>query len=142
MVTKAAQGPAIQTSMNVTVEMAKNLATTTAAAIGLKSKFTSVVDGDGDGDGAPATQHQNINFELWTQKFVGVAGNLDAVHLDSFEPSKTFTKNVELYPNKLINLKGRALRVGSITYIPYVVSNYVVSIVILTPTTNSTRIFV
>lgn len=73
--------------------------------------------------------HRDINFELWTQKFVGAFGNLDAVRLDAFLPNETLgkTERVELYPNKLLNLQGRSLRVGSITYVPYTITNYVVS---------------
>ncbi|EDV30287.2 uncharacterized protein Dana_GF23026 [Drosophila ananassae] len=71
--------------------------------------------------------HRDINFELWTQKFVGAFGNLDAVRLDAFLPNETLakTERVELYPNKLLNLQGRSLRVGSITYVPYTITNYV-----------------
>lgn len=71
--------------------------------------------------------HRDINFELWTQKFVGASGNLDAVLLDAFLPNETFARRVELYPNKLLNLQQRTLRMGSVTYVPYTVTNYVVS---------------
>lgn len=71
--------------------------------------------------------HRDINFELWTQKFVGASGNLDAVLLDAFLPNETFARRVELYPNKLLNLQRRTLRMGSVTYVPYTVTNYVVS---------------
>lgn len=71
--------------------------------------------------------HRDINFELWTQKFVGGSGNLDAILLDAFLPNETFANRVELYPNKLLNLERRTLRMGSITYVPYTVTNYVVS---------------
>lgn len=71
--------------------------------------------------------HRDINFELWTQKFVGASGNLDAVLLDAFLPNETFASQVELYPNKLLNLQQRTLRMGSVTYVPYTVTNYVVS---------------
>ncbi|KAM8706383.1 hypothetical protein ACLKA7_010631 [Drosophila subpalustris] len=69
--------------------------------------------------------HRDINFELWTQKFVGGSGNLDAILLDAFLPNETFAKRVELFPNKLLNLERRTLRMGSITYVPYTVTNYV-----------------
>ncbi|XP_034486559.1 uncharacterized protein LOC117791042 [Drosophila innubila] len=69
--------------------------------------------------------HRDINFELWTQKFVGASGNLDAILLDAFLPNETFANRVELYPNKLLNLERRTLRMGSITYVPYTVTNYV-----------------
>lgn len=105
--------------------------------------------------------YQNLNFGLWTQKFVGASGNLNAILLYVYLANKTFvnlsylnninkkncnynnknnnsncrsntpktnkTNNVELYPNKLLNLSGRSIKVGSISYIPYVVTNYVVS---------------
>ncbi|KAI8046561.1 hypothetical protein M5D96_002772, partial [Drosophila gunungcola] len=53
--------------------------------------------------------YRDINFELWTQKFVGAFGNLDALLLDAFLPNQTFAKRVELYPNKLLNLQRRSL---------------------------------
>jgi len=71
--------------------------------------------------------YRDINFELWTQKFVGAFGNLDALLLDAFLPNETFANRVELYPNKLLNLQRRSLLVGSITYVPYTITNYVVS---------------
>uniref|UniRef100_A0A1A9WSE8 Ionotropic glutamate receptor C-terminal domain-containing protein n=1 Tax=Glossina brevipalpis TaxID=37001 RepID=A0A1A9WSE8_9MUSC len=68
----------------------------------------------------------DINFELWTQKYVGTVGNLDAKHLDTYlGRERTFIKNTELYPNKLTNLEGRIIRIGSHTYLPYVVTNFV-----------------
>lgn len=77
------------------------------------------------------SSRRDINFELWTQKFVGAFGNLDAVRLDAFLPNETFAERqqqrVELYPNKLLNLQRRSLLVGSITYVPYTITNYVVS---------------
>ncbi|XP_030371626.1 uncharacterized protein LOC115621922 [Scaptodrosophila lebanonensis] len=82
-----------------------------------------------DDDALSATlPHRDINFELWTQKFVGASGNLDAVRLGAFLPNETFAGNgptVELYPNKLLDLKRRTLRMGSITYVPYTDTNYV-----------------
>uniref|UniRef100_A0A1A9ZBL1 Uncharacterized protein n=1 Tax=Glossina pallidipes TaxID=7398 RepID=A0A1A9ZBL1_GLOPL len=70
--------------------------------------------------------HRNFNFELWTQRYVGTAGNLDAEHLDTYVASeRTFLKNTELYPDKLTKLHGRTLRMGSHTYLPYTVTNYV-----------------
>ncbi|XP_037727949.1 uncharacterized protein LOC119558556 [Drosophila subpulchrella] len=69
--------------------------------------------------------YRDINFELWTQKFVGAFGNLDALLLDAFLPNETFANRVELYPNKLLNLQRRSLLVGSITYVPYTITNYV-----------------
>lgn len=83
----------------------------------------------GVGEAAASLPHPNrdINLELWTQKFVGGSGNLDAIFLDAFLPNETFAQRAELYPNKLLNLQRRALRLGSITYVPYTVTNYVVS---------------
>ncbi|KAH8381663.1 hypothetical protein KR093_010371, partial [Drosophila rubida] len=75
--------------------------------------------------GSGTLPHRDINFELWTQKFVGASGNLDGILLDAFLPNETFAKRVELYPNKLLNLERRSLRLGSITYVPYTVTNYV-----------------
>ncbi|KMZ02453.1 uncharacterized protein LOC6727352 [Drosophila simulans] len=82
-----------------------------------------------DGEGGAGTKtisfYRDINFELWTQKFVGAVGNLDALLLDAFLPNETFANRVELYPNKLLNLQRRSLLVGSITYVPYTITNYV-----------------
>ncbi|CAD6994176.1 unnamed protein product [Ceratitis capitata] len=71
------------------------------------------------------TTHRDINIQLWTQKFVGASGNLDALLLDAFLPNETFARHAELFPNKLNNLRGRPIQVGAVTYIPYVVTNYV-----------------
>ncbi|EDW16452.2 uncharacterized protein Dmoj_GI22230 [Drosophila mojavensis] len=83
--------------------------------------------GAGAGEAAVSLPHpyRDINLELWTQKFVGGSGNLDAIFLDAFLPNETFANRAELYPNKLLNLQRRALRLGSITYVPYTVTNYV-----------------
>ncbi|KAH8336597.1 hypothetical protein KR074_011987 [Drosophila pseudoananassae] len=91
-----------------------------------REEGTSVNTRNKGQDGVPPP-HRDINFELWTQKFVGAFGNLDAVRLDAFLPNETLgkTERVELYPNKLLNLQGRSLRVGSITYVPYTITNYV-----------------
>ncbi|KAH8383357.1 hypothetical protein KR009_008155 [Drosophila setifemur] len=82
-------------------------------------------EGGAMGGTASTSLHRDINFELWTQKFVGAFGNLDALLLDAFLPNETFAERVELYPNKLLNLQSRSLRVGSITYVPYTITNYV-----------------
>uniref|UniRef100_A0A1I8PFK8 Ionotropic glutamate receptor C-terminal domain-containing protein n=1 Tax=Stomoxys calcitrans TaxID=35570 RepID=A0A1I8PFK8_STOCA len=72
------------------------------------------------------SKYHNINFELWTQRYVGAEGNLNAIHLDTFWGlCRIFAKNVELYPNKLKNLQRRVMRVGTLTYLPYVKTNYV-----------------
>ncbi|KAH8417936.1 hypothetical protein KR222_008706, partial [Zaprionus bogoriensis] len=85
----------------------------------------AVTGSGGGGATLPAHPYRDINFELWTQKFVGASGNLDAVLLDAFLPNETFARRVELYPNKLLNLQRRTLRMGSVTYVPYTVTNYV-----------------
>ncbi|XP_058984610.1 uncharacterized protein LOC101895628 [Musca domestica] len=70
--------------------------------------------------------NNDINFELWTQKYVGAEGNLDAMHLDTFQAENmAFAKNVELYPNKLRDLQERVMRASSLTYLPYVKTDYV-----------------
>lgn len=84
-------------------------------------------DGEGGAENKTTSPYRDINFELWTQKFVGAVGNLDALLLDAFLPNETFANRVELYPNKLLNLQRRSLLVGSITYVPYTITNYVVS---------------
>lgn len=73
-------------------------------------------------------KNRDINFELWTQRYVGAEGNLNAIQLDTFRgQSLLFAKNAQLYPNKLRNLQRRVMRVGTLTYVPYVKTNYVVS---------------
>ncbi|XP_064551072.1 uncharacterized protein Ir92a [Drosophila montana] len=79
----------------------------------------------GCGGGGLPHPYRDINLELWTQKFVGASGNSDAIFLDAFLPNETFANRAELYPNKLLNLQRRTLRLGSITYVPYTVTNYV-----------------
>uniref|UniRef100_B3NYZ5 GG23878 n=1 Tax=Drosophila erecta TaxID=7220 RepID=B3NYZ5_DROER len=82
-------------------------------------------EGEGGAGTKTTSPYRDINFELWTQKFVGAFGNLDALLLDAFLPNETFANRVELYPNKLLNLQRRSLLVGSITYVPYTITNYV-----------------
>lgn len=73
-------------------------------------------------------KYRDINFELWTQQYGGAEGNLNAIHLDTYiSGNGTFAKNVQLYPNKLWNLHQRTMRIGSLTYVPYVKTYYVVS---------------
>ncbi|XP_055842665.1 uncharacterized protein LOC129909618 [Episyrphus balteatus] len=62
------------------------------------------------------------NLTLWTQKFIGPSDNLKPMHLDTYLGNGKFAQNVELYPNKILNMAGRVLEVSSVTYIPYVVS--------------------
>ncbi|XP_055908394.1 uncharacterized protein LOC129943156 [Eupeodes corollae] len=66
------------------------------------------------------------DLELWTQKYVGIEDNLDAVYLDTYySESRTFAiRNVDFYPNKLVNMLGRTMAVASITYLPYVISYF------------------
>ena len=73
-----------------------------------------------------SSKSENEKFFLWTQKFVGKESYLNPILLDTFLANKTFSKNVELYPDKLRNLKGKVVKVGSIVYIPYVISKFVV----------------
>ncbi|XP_037823173.1 uncharacterized protein LOC119611595, partial [Lucilia sericata] len=73
-------------------------------------------------------KYRGINFELWTQQYGGAEGNLKAIHLDTYiSGNGTFAKNIQLYPNKLWNLQQRTLRIGSLTYVPYVKTYYVPS---------------
>lgn len=71
----------------------------------------------------------NINFELWTQKFAGTTNNLDGIHLNTYLSSKLEWKgsNLDFYPDKLRNLQGRTLRLGALTYMPYISTTFVVS---------------
>ncbi|XP_017084782.2 LOW QUALITY PROTEIN: uncharacterized protein LOC108117094 [Drosophila eugracilis] len=94
------------------------------ASVNMGNKGDGVARGQGTGT-TTTSPHRDINFELWTQKFVGAFGNLDALLLDAFLPNETFANRVELYPNKLLNLQRRSLLVGSITYVPYTITNYV-----------------
>lgn len=98
-----------------------------AGTAGMGEEEEGTRSGGQRGNLAWVDPHRDINFELWTQKFVGASGNLDAVLLDAFLPNETFARRVELYPNKLLNLQRRTLRMGSVTYVPYTVTNYVVS---------------
>ncbi|XP_039492564.2 uncharacterized protein LOC120452409 [Drosophila santomea] len=99
------------------------------ASVNTRNKDDEGEGGGGGGGGGAGTKttspYRDINFELWTQKFVGAVGNLDALLLDAFLPNETFANRVELYPNKLLNLQRRSLLVGSITYVPYTITNYV-----------------
>ncbi|XP_055847718.1 uncharacterized protein LOC129913189 [Episyrphus balteatus] len=64
-------------------------------------------------------------LELWTQKYVGIEDNFDAVYLDTyFVENRSFARNVDLYPNKLVNMLGRTMAVASVTYFPYVISYF------------------
>lgn len=73
-------------------------------------------------------KYRDINFELWTQQYVGAEGNLNATHLDTFiSANSTFTENAHLYPNKLLNQQQRTVRIGTLPYPPYTKTSYVVS---------------
>lgn len=117
---------------NVSMEMIVDgvAKTTTAAtaimAVPLKYFFNTLHranDANNDNN-----KYRDINFELWTQQYGGAEGNLNAIHLDTyFSLNGTFDKNAQLYPNKLWNLQQRTMRIGSLTYVPYVKTYYVVS---------------
>lgn len=105
---------------NVSMEMVVDV--TTAAT--LSSFFLNTYIGDTNKN----YKYRDINFELWTQQYGGAEGNLNAIHLDTYiSGNGTFAKNFQLYPNKLWNLQQRTMRIGSLTYVPYVKTYYVVS---------------
>uniref|UniRef100_A0A1B0B8M5 Ionotropic glutamate receptor C-terminal domain-containing protein n=1 Tax=Glossina palpalis gambiensis TaxID=67801 RepID=A0A1B0B8M5_9MUSC len=104
------------------------IATTTIATILSTTKQTAAINSNfvfTDCKSCSVRWYRDINFVLWTQKFAGTAGNLNAKHLE-YLCCKSFAKNTQLYPDKLSNLQGRTIRIaGSLTYVPYVVTNYV-----------------
>jgi hypothetical protein len=59
-------------------------------------------------------------FELKTHRYVGVSDNNQPVLLDRWFPeNQSFAFGSDLYPDKLTNQFGRALRMATFTYEPY-----------------------
>ncbi|TMW48189.1 hypothetical protein DOY81_006735, partial [Sarcophaga bullata] len=91
----------------------------------LSTKYNTNSNNDNN-DNTNNNKYRDINFELWTQQYGGAEGNLNAIHLDTYiSGNGTFAKNAQLYPNKLWNLHQRTMRIGSLTYVPYVKTYYV-----------------
>lgn len=68
-----------------------------------------------------------VMFDLITHKYVGDFHN-ETVLLDKwYSNNQTFRFNNDLYPDKLTNQQGRALRVATFTYPPYAVPGTVQS---------------
>lgn len=62
-----------------------------------------------------------VNFELITHKYIGDVHN-EMVLLDKwFSRNQSFLYGNNLYPNKLTNQQGRAIRIATFTYPPYAI---------------------
>nr|ARO70543.1 antennal ionotropic receptor 41a-2 [Dendrolimus punctatus] len=74
----------------------------------------------------PVEDHlEGISFDLVTHKYVGLDSEVyQPLYLDRWNSiTKTFEKNVNLFPNDIRNLQGKTVRVGCFTYKPYVLLN-------------------
>lgn len=72
------------------------------------------------------TSHQS--FGLWTQQFQGPnSENNRAILADVYYTNQTFLNNATLYWDKIYDLMGRPMSVATVTYIPYSITDYVVS---------------
>lgn len=62
-------------------------------------------------------------FDLITSQFVGRYNNTAPILLDTYDRStQTFVGGKQnLYPNKLINMQGRPLKLGLMNYKPYTI---------------------
>ncbi|KAJ8981078.1 hypothetical protein NQ317_015301 [Molorchus minor] len=60
------------------------------------------------------------SYNILTHKYFGAINNSDCILLDVWWPvNKTFMLGNNLFPNKLINQMGRALRIATFEYEPY-----------------------
>lgn len=75
------------------------------------------------------TDESHTTFTLWSQQFNGIAEqNSMALLADIFYSNGTFERNAPLYWDKTWNLMGRKMTVATVTYLPYSITEYVVSI--------------
>ncbi|XP_046806357.1 uncharacterized protein LOC111674785 [Lucilia cuprina] len=110
---------------NNNVDVTTTATSTTRITDSLSSFFNTNIDVTNNNN-YNNYKYRGINFELWTQQYGGAEGNLNAIYLDTYiSGNGTFAKNVQLYPNKLWNLQQRTMRIGSLTYVPYVKTYYV-----------------
>lgn len=67
------------------------------------------------------SQNDSQVFHVITQKFVGAKNTSMPIHVAAYDGhSKTFQNgNVNLFPNKLLNMQGKHLKVGTMLYVPY-----------------------
>lgn len=70
---------------------------------------------------------QNDEFQLWTQKYVGI-NNTQPVLLDNYKVSTVGFPLNDLYRNKRKNLEGKVYRTGGVNSIPTYICNRVVCI--------------
>lgn len=67
-------------------------------------------------------------YEMWTQQFWGDVNTQTAILVDTyFVENSTFARNEPLYRDKIWNLMGRVVRVATVTYVPYSMTEFVVS---------------
>lgn len=70
---------------------------------------------------AERSQADGQVFHLMTQKFVGNENTSMPVQLATYDGnSKAFQNDsVNLFPNKLLNLEGKHIKVATMMYVPY-----------------------
>ncbi|CAD7084259.1 unnamed protein product [Hermetia illucens] len=64
----------------------------------------------------------STHLEFWTQQYNGIGGNYQATLLATFKTNDSSLNLESLLPDKLKDLKGKHLKVSSITYLPYTIS--------------------
>lgn len=65
-------------------------------------------------------KQRHVMYTLWTHQYVGMKNNNKRIFLDFwYSKSKKFKFNNNLFPNKLLNQKGRGLKMATFQYEPY-----------------------
>lgn len=67
-------------------------------------------------------ENDNVNFQLITSRFIGKTNYTFPIVLDTYDGQRGILVGgtTDLFPNKMLNLHGRYLKVGLARYEPYI----------------------
>lgn len=63
---------------------------------------------------------------MLTQKFNGANDSKSVLLIDTYLENGTFQVGAELFPDKMFDLDGRDLKMSTLTYVPYTITESVV----------------
>lgn len=71
-------------------------------------------------------RYQDNVFKMLTQKFNGANDYKSVIAMDTFLANGSFKDGAHLFPNKIFDLDGKDLKMSTLTYVPYTITESVV----------------
>lgn len=71
-------------------------------------------------------RYQDNVFKMLSQKFNGADDSKSILLLDTYLGNGSFKDGAPLFPDKLFDLDGRHLKMSTLTYVPYTITESVV----------------